>query len=111
MPPEKLQEELRTGNGGRKSASASAALFDVWFQMESARREKLELAGVEMERLEAERRNARFELSLVLEEDEQQVSGEMEYDADLFDQETIHQMLEDYVGTLNDMATDPEQRF
>src|SRR5947209_4932756 len=109
LPPEKLQEELRTSNGGRKSASASAsaALFDVWFQMESARREKLELAGVEMERLEAERRNARFELSLVLEEDEQQVSGEMEYDADLFDQETIHQMLEHMLNILNEMVANP----
>jgi hypothetical protein len=109
LPPEKLQEELRAGHGGHKAATAS--LFDVWFQLESARREKLGLAGVEMERLEAERGNARFELSLVLEEDQQQVSGEMEYDADLFDQQTIAQMLEDYVETLNDMATDPEQGF
>jgi amino acid adenylation domain-containing protein len=107
LPPEKLQEEMRGGSGGARTAS----LFDVWFQMESVRREKLELGEVEMERLEAERGNARFELSLVLEEDQHQIRGEMEYDADLFDQKTIAQMLEDYLETLSDMATDPEQGF
>jgi non-ribosomal peptide synthetase component F len=76
--------------------------------MESVRREKLELGEVEMERLEAERGNARFELSLVLEEDEHQVRGEMEYDADLFDQKTIAQMLEHMRNILNEMVMDPE---
>jgi amino acid adenylation domain-containing protein len=111
LPPEKLQEQMRRGHGGQQQARMPTALFDVWFQMESARREKLELAGVEMERLEAERENARFELSLVLEEDQHQLSGEMEYDTDLFDHKTIAQMLEDYLETLSDMATNPEQGF
>jgi non-ribosomal peptide synthetase component F len=47
-------------------------------------------------------------LSLVLEEDQQQVSGEMEYDADLFDQQTIAQMLEHMRNILNEMVTNPE---
>jgi amino acid adenylation domain-containing protein len=104
LPPEKLQEETRGGSGGQRMAS----LFDVWFQMESVRREKLELAEVEMERLEAERGNARFELSLVLQEDEHQVSGEMEYDADLFDQKTIAQMLEHMRNILSELVMNPE---
>jgi acyl carrier protein len=107
LPPEKLMEELN----GERNGNGRTSLFDVWFQMESARREKLELPGLAMEKFETERGNARFELSLLLEEHEQQISGEMEYDAELFDDDTISQMLEDYVETLNEMVADARQTF
>ena len=81
LPPEKLTEELR--------GSASQRLFDVWFQMETARRERLELAGLEWERFEGERGNARFELSLVLQETPEEIRGEIEYDADRFGARTV----------------------
>jgi acyl carrier protein len=98
LPPEKLSEQL-----GRQR------LFDVWFQMESAQREHLELAGLEWERFAGERGNARFELSLILEETGDDVRGEIEYDADLFDEQTVVQMSEDYLTLLEEMTADPDQ--
>jgi len=106
LPPEKLLEDLlgdRAGSGRR--------LFDVWFQMESAQRERLELAGLECERFGGKRGNARFELSLVLVDGEQEIRGELEYDADLFEGETIAQMSEDYAALLVEMTTDSDQGF
>jgi hypothetical protein len=37
------------------------------------------------------------------------VAGEMEYDADLFDPDTINQMVEDYTAILEEMVANPEQ--
>jgi hypothetical protein len=106
LPPEKLMEGL-----GGEWGAGRGALFEVWFQMESARREKLELKGLGVEKFEGERGNARFELSLVLEEGEKEVIGEMEYDADLFDDETVSQMLEDYVSVAQEMCADSSKNF
>jgi non-ribosomal peptide synthetase component F len=64
-----------------------------------------------MEKFEGERGNARFELSLVLEEEERQITGEMEYDAELFDPDTVTQMLEDFVAIAEQMSADPDQKF
>ena len=105
LPPEKLAEVLP----GR--ATMGDRLFDVWFQMESAPRESLELAGVEWEPYDIERRSTRFELSLVLEEEGDAIRGEMEYDANLFDPALIRQMREDFTGVLEEMTSDAEQRI
>jgi hypothetical protein len=104
MPPEKLVEEL----GEEWGLSGGERLYPVWFQMESERREQLSLRGLEMERFEGKRGNARFELSLILEETPHGISGEMEFDQDLFDDDTIRHMLDDYVTTLREIVFQPE---
>jgi non-ribosomal peptide synthetase component F len=76
--------------------------------MESAQRERLELAGLEWERFTGERGNARFELSLILEETGDDVRGEIEYDADLFDEQTVVQMSGYLHTVLEQMVTHPE---
>ena len=101
LPPEALQEGMAPGD----------RLFDVWFQMESAQRETLTLAGLTWERFETERSNTRFELSLVLEDDGDEIRGELEYDADLFDSAIVAQMAEDLSSVLAEMAREPEQVF
>jgi hypothetical protein len=102
LPPEKLMEGL-----GGEWGAGRGSLFEVWFQMESARREKLKLTGLGVEKFEGERGNARFELSLVLEEGEKEITGEMEYDADLFDDETVSQMIARLKYLLNEMIEHP----
>jgi amino acid adenylation domain-containing protein len=105
VPPEKLAAALP----GR--ATMGDRLFDVWFQMESAPRETLELSGLEWEPWEVERRSTRFELSLVLEEDGDGIRGEMEYDATLFDPALVRQMRQDLGAVFEEMTRDPEQRI
>jgi non-ribosomal peptide synthetase component F len=104
IPPEKLVEGL----GGERGGVGGGPLFEVWFQLESARREKLELGGAEMERFEGERSNARFELSLELQDGEKEITGIMEYDADLFDPHTISLMLQHFKNLLDKMVAFPE---
>jgi acyl carrier protein len=99
LPPEQLLEELQGEGGGSRQP-----LFQVWFQVERARREQLQLAGLEWSRLPLESGDTRFELSLVLEENDQQLSGTLEYDADTFSPKTITEMLKDYSALMERMA-------
>ncbi len=103
LPPEKLQEGLNGEAGGRQQP-----LFGVWFQMENARREKLELQGLEMEQFQGMPQRARFELSLLLEQNQDQITGTMEYDADLFDPSIIAQMLGHFRVILEQMCAKPD---
>jgi hypothetical protein len=97
MPPEKLVEGL-----GRQEQR----LYDIWFQLESASREQLEFGGLKWESWRVERPATVFELSLVLHEYGDKVWGDMEYDPDLFEDETIAHLAEDFVAALNDMVSD-----
>ena len=105
LPPEKLER------GGDRQA-----LYEVWFQLESRRRQTLNLPGLEWTRLGQEFTNeqrvaTRFELSLVLREGDDGITGEFEYDSDLFDQETITQMSLRFSALIEHMLATPEARI
>jgi hypothetical protein len=99
MPPEKLVEGL-----GRQEQR----LYDIWFQLESASREQLEFGGISWESWRVERPATVFELSLVLHEYGDKVWGDMEYDPDLFEDETIAHLADGLRGVLNKMVSKPD---
>ena len=105
LPPEKLQR-----SGERQP------LYEVWFQMESRRRQTLHLPGLEWAEVEQTRSNnrripTRFELSLVLHEAEDGIIGDFEYDSELFSNKIISQMAEDYLAILDSMIKLPDARI
>jgi amino acid adenylation domain-containing protein len=100
LPPETLVQALARGG--------TTSLYDVWFQLETADPEPAS-AGLPWERYELQRPDAIFELSLVLTETPDGVRGEMEYDADLFEDATIAQMIEDYAGAIGELVREPHQ--
>jgi hypothetical protein len=105
LPPEKLQR-----SGERQP------LYEVWFQMESRRRQTLHLPGLEWAEVEQARSNnrripTRFELSLVLHEAEDGIIGDFEYDSELFSNKIISQMAEDYLAILDSMIKLPDARI
>src|SRR6266700_3705760 len=53
---------------------------------------------------------AKFDLVLLLGENEQGLSGSLEYNGCLFDDTSIEQMLENYQVLLEALVADPEQR-
>ena len=103
LPPEPLIEGLA---GDR---SPEDRLFDVWFQMESARREELELADLQWGAFDVERGETRFELSLVLEEDGASIRGEIEYDTGLFDAATVDNLRTHLLTVFERMVAAPER--
>jgi non-ribosomal peptide synthetase component F len=104
LPPELIKRDF-VGSG-----MEGERLFDVFFQFEREEREKFEMRGLECEQYRAGREAPKFELSMMLVEQKEDISGIFEYDLELFDDETITEMLHGYIKLLDKMVADPERR-
>ena len=105
VPPEILRERLdgRAEDGDR--------LFEAFFQLERREHEGIEMQGLECEWYTAAREEAKFEMSVMLTEHKNTIDGIMEYDADLFDDETMSEMLRSYVTLLEEATANPNLQF
>jgi len=105
VSPELIREDLAKRGRDRER------LFDVWFQFDKDRREKLEMNGLETSWYTEGKEVTRFELSLSLGETEHEIMGKIDYDDGIFSAQTTAQMLEDYIELLKLMAADPEKNL
>jgi hypothetical protein len=105
LTPELLREDLAMRGEERDR------LFDVWFQFEREEREQLKMAGLEWERYTVHQQEPKFELSLMLAEVKGKIAGILEYDTDLYDDETISEMVKGYIRLLEQAVADPDGRI
>ncbi len=105
LTPELLREDLAMRGEERDR------LFDVWFQFEREGREKLEMQGLESEWYRVHQQEPKFELSLMLGEAKEQIAGLLEYDTDLYDDETMAAMVKSYIKLLDEAVADPDGRL
>ena len=105
LTPELLREDLAMRGEERDR------LFDVWFQFEREEREKLALPALECEWYRAHQPEPKFELSLMLGELKDRITGLLEYDTDLYDDETMTEMVKSYIGLLEEAVADPDGRI
>lgn len=105
LAPELLREDLAIRGDDRER------LFDVWFQFEREEREKLEMPGLETEWYRLHREEPKFELSLMLAEVKDEITGLLEYDTDLYDDETMIEIVKSYIRTLEEAVADPDGRL
>ncbi|MEW5927751.1 MAG: condensation domain-containing protein, partial [Gemmatimonadota bacterium] len=101
LPFEKLVGELRV-----ERSLSHAPVFQVMFSLQGLPR-PFRLGGVRAVPLEAVCETAKFDLSLMLQEEGGAVSGYLEYAADLFDRSTAERMLEHLRVLLHAAADDP----
>ncbi|MCP4658545.1 MAG: amino acid adenylation domain-containing protein, partial [bacterium] len=85
--------------------------LQLMFVLRNTLRSQLQLPGVSATLLEVDNRTAKFELTVVLEEAEGDLSGFLEYRTDLFDRTTIERLWESWRCLLAAVAADPEQRL
>jgi non-ribosomal peptide synthetase component F len=104
LPPELLRENF-LGSGPE-----AERLFDVFFQFEREEREKLQMRGLEYQMYTAGREETKFELSMLLSERNEEISGVFEYDVEMFDDETMTEMLYSFVTLFEKMVADPDRR-
>ncbi|HEX8276243.1 MAG TPA: amino acid adenylation domain-containing protein [Longimicrobiaceae bacterium] len=106
VPFERLVEELQP----ERSLSHSP-LFQVLFALQNTGDEAARLGAVEMEGLETGDAAAKFDLSLVLGEEDGGVSGTASYRAELWEPATVRRMLGHFRAVLEALAADPDRRL
>ncbi|WP_442941967.1 amino acid adenylation domain-containing protein [Nostoc sp.] len=86
-------------------------LFQVMFVLLNTPPGKLELPGLSSTPLQIENPTAKFDLTLLMTESEQGLSGSLEYNSDLFEQATITRMVGHFVTLLSGIVANPEERI
>ncbi len=79
------------------------------FQDTSSR--TLDLPGIVATSIGIRKEAADFDLAMYMESTGKNLSGVLEYNADIFDDQTIAQMLQNYQTVLEGIAADPDQRL
>ena len=89
-----------------------APLFQTLFVLQNTPMPEHKLADVTLQQLlDIEVVTSKYDLSLGIMEDPEQLWGAIEYSTDLFDEATISRMLDHFQAIVVAMATDPTQRI
>jgi hypothetical protein len=106
MPFEKLVEELHPERDMSRNP-----LFQVVFAFQDTLGGRWELPGLTLDWAETENGVVRFDLTLFMADMEQGLAGRVNYNTDLYDAETITQMMEHFVTILEQVTAHPEIRL
>jgi amino acid adenylation domain-containing protein len=106
LPFEKLVEELQTERDLSRSP-----LFQVMFVLENEQETRLEFPGVSLNVVEVESKSAKFDLTVELQETSNGINGWFEYNADLFDADTIGRMIGHWEVLLAGVVAQPNQQI
>lgn len=105
LPFERLVEELRP----ERDLSIANPLIQVTMALQNVPKAPLEIPGLAFEPLIVETQTAKFDISLFVLGNEQQSFLEIEYNTDLFAEETIKRMLGHLLMILEAVADNPDQ--
>ncbi|MBV9774490.1 MAG: amino acid adenylation domain-containing protein, partial [Gemmatimonadetes bacterium] len=103
LPFERLVEELAP-----ERSLQHTPFFQVAFTFQNTARGELRMGGLRVESLETRSEPAKFDLTLMLSEEEDRVAGGLSYRAELFDASTIDRMAEHLGALLRGMAEHPD---
>ena len=104
LPFEKLVEELQPERNLNRTP-----LFQVMFVLQNAPRQAMELAGLSLGTMVGDRKTAKFDLTLSIVDKEEGLDGWLEYNSDLFEEETIKRMLGHYQVLLEGVVANRER--
>ncbi|HZG51647.1 MAG TPA: condensation domain-containing protein, partial [Pyrinomonadaceae bacterium] len=104
VPFEKLVEELQPERDLSRNP-----LFQVLFALQNGRAEQLELPGLHLEFVKLGQSTSQFDLSLLLEEQGDELGGQFNYSTDLFDASTVERMAGHFQRLLGNLLADPDQ--
>jgi amino acid adenylation domain-containing protein len=106
VPFEKLVEELEP-----RRESSRSPLFQVLFVLQNTPPPRRRIGSLELQAMPLPQRNAKFDLSLAVNESSQGLVCELEYRTDLFEAETIERMLGHWQTLLQAVVREPRQRL
>ncbi len=103
MPFEKIVEALKL-----KQDLSRNPLFQVWFNMLNLGDMKLQLPGLTLETVTLLKADTKFDISLYLEEQNDGIKLDLNYNSDLFKSERIEEMLHQFQYLLKQIVANPE---
>ncbi|MBF0272353.1 MAG: amino acid adenylation domain-containing protein [Magnetococcales bacterium] len=103
IPFEQLVEALQPTRN-----LSHAPLFQVLFALQNAPFTPLEMTGLTITPLDLYGKSAKFDISLSMEETDQGMTGNIEYNTDLFDAATIQRMIGHFKNLLASLVAQPE---
>ncbi|HEU5380543.1 MAG TPA: amino acid adenylation domain-containing protein [Ktedonobacteraceae bacterium] len=106
LPFEKLVEELQPERDRSRNP-----LFQVMFTLQNTPESREEKARIALHNVDFEQGTAKFDLVVILAETGQGMIGDMNYNIDLFEAETIGRMAQHYHRILEAVVTNPDQRL
>ncbi len=104
VPFEKLVDALQP-----KRNLSHPPLFQVMFALQNTPRQVLTQPGLTLSPVEAHSGTAKFDLTLFMLEQGDQLGGALEYNTDLFDSSTIARMIQHFQRLLESIVTNPDQ--
>jgi amino acid adenylation domain-containing protein len=106
VPFDKIVEELRPDR-----AAADNPLFQVNFSLDNTRHEAIELPGLTFTTFPVGYESTRFSIIMTLVDTDEGLAGALDYDARLFDADTIARLAEHYTLLLHHVPSQPEERL
>ncbi|MCT7952163.1 amino acid adenylation domain-containing protein [Ancylothrix sp. C2] len=106
LPFEKLVEILQP-----ERDLSHNPLFQVLFSLRNVQTPQIQLPRLTLSSLEIERKTARFDLALDLEEGSEGINAALEYSLDLFDSSTAKRIAGHFLTLLESIADNPAQRI
>jgi len=105
-PFEKLVEDISPERDLSRSP-----LFQVMMSLQNTKREQLEIRGLKLSGVAMEMGSVKFDLTLALSEEREEVAGCLEYSEDLYERETIRRMARHYERVIAEVVRDTEQKI
>lgn len=106
LPFEKLVEELHP-----ERDLSHSPLFQVMFVLDNEPQETLELPGLELSPLNTGRAMSKFDITISMLDTQRGLAISAEYNADIFEPETIRCLLRHYQNVLVGAAANPDRRL
>jgi amino acid adenylation domain-containing protein len=104
LPFEKLVEELQPERN-----MSTSALFQVLFVLQNAPMGSLDLPGLSISPWNISSGTSKFDLSIYMVEEEGMLTGALEYNADLFEHDTMLRVIEHFKQLLSSIVAEPER--
>ena len=104
VPFEKIVEEVRP-----ERSLSHAPLFQVMFALHNVPASSLEIPGLTLAPVRRNPDTTKFDLSLYMEEREEQLFSSLQYSTDLFEPQTIERMAKQFQTLLKSIVEDPQR--
>ena len=103
VPFERIVEELRPPRDPE-----SSPLFQVMFDLQRPPLEQSLYGDLQVELLDVQRKTSKFDLSLIMIEEEEGLVGEFEYSTDLFDESAVRALVDHFQHLLSSIGVDTD---